>query len=86
MPKVSISKYEERCRLVRGLIAKGKAIKQKSDTDLAKLTGKNPRLMESRNKNPGSFRLEELWYICDALGMSLEERGELLGGKRGGTS
>ena len=84
MPRTTPSKYEERCRLVRGIIKKGKEIKKKSDRDLAKLTGKNPRLMESRNADPGSFRLCELWAVCDALGIPPEERLEIMGGKRGG--
>ena len=42
MPRTTPSKYEERCRLVRGIIKKGKEIKKKSDRDLAKLTGKIP--------------------------------------------
>lgn len=81
MPKLTISKYEERCRLVRGIIKKGQAIKKKTDRDISILTGKNPRIMEVRNRNPGSFTLDELWKICDALGLTKEERGELLGGK-----
>lgn len=83
MPKIAPSKREMRCRQVRGIICKWKEIKKKSDKDLAKAAGKNPRFMETRNRDPGSFRLDELWSICDALGIPPDERLEIIGGKGG---
>ena len=86
MPKLAISKYEERCRHVRGVISKAKEIKKLSDKDLAKAIGKNPRFMEQRDADPGSLRLSELWAICDKLGIPPAERLEILGVTEGRTT
>lgn len=79
MPKLAPSKREERCRQVRGVIKKGMEIKKKTNSDLAKAAGKNPRFMELRNKDPGTFRLDELWAICDTLQIPPEERLQIIG-------
>lgn len=82
MPKLAITKYEERCRHVRGVISKAQEIKKVTGRDLSIAIGKNPRYMEQRNADPGSLRLSDLWAICDKLSIPPEERLEILGVER----
>lgn len=77
MPKVLLTKTQEREDKIRKLInyAKADGILK---NEMRKAIGVSPAGFTKKQNNPGSFTLEEIWKLMDFLHTPEEKRAEIL--------
>lgn len=78
MPKTKPFRREEQQRNVRALIAKYMELRKANEEKVAAQAGMVKRSLQNKRRHPETFRLGELWDVCDALDVPDEERIEIL--------
>ena len=78
MPKTRINKTEEKRRTVRAIIAKYMALANHDDAYLALKLQCTKQTLQNKKKRPETFRLDELWTLCEVLKVSEGEKIEML--------
>lgn len=78
MPRVKLSEFEEKDRLVQGLIAKNQTFLKLSDEDVAKKVSLSKRTYQNKKNRPRTFNLHELRRVCKILGFSEDEKSQIL--------
>ena len=63
---------------IKAIIAEHKQRKGMTDAMVAKAAGINPGTFVQRKRNPGTFRLNDLWAICNVLDVPEEQRNTIL--------
>lgn len=63
---------------IKAIIAEHKQRKGMTDAMVAKAAGINPGTFVQRKRNPGTFRLNDLWAICNVLDVPQEQRNTIL--------
>lgn len=63
---------------IKAIIAEHKQRKGMTDAMVAKAAGIKPGTFVQRKRNPGTFRLNDLWAICNVLDVPEEQRNTIL--------
>lgn len=79
MPKVKISKTEERNRIARSIISKYMELNAVNDEQLSNRLPFTRRTLQNKRRRPETFTVFELRALCDALKIPEGERGMLIG-------
>lgn len=79
MPRVKISKTEERNRVARSVISKYMELNAMNDEQLSARLPFTRKTLQNKRKRPETFTVLELRALCDALKIPDEERGMLIG-------
>lgn len=73
MPKSNLceNRSAKRMDYVAGMLEAGKRQQRLSTEDIFKKTGIPVRTVNDRLQNPGQIRLEDLYKLCDAVGVKI---------------
>lgn len=74
MPKLKISKTEERNRIARSVISKYMELNAVNDEQLSKKLPFTRKTLQNKRKRPETFTVLELRALCDTLKIPEEER------------
>ena len=78
MPKLKISKTEERNRIARSVISKYMELNAVNDEQLSGKWQFRRKTLQNKRKRPETFTVFELRVLCDTLKIPEEERGLFL--------
>ncbi|MFR1352824.1 hypothetical protein [[Clostridium] symbiosum] len=68
----------QRVENVRAIISEHKARRNMTNAGIAKAIHMPLRTFEKRKMDPGLFKLEDLWLLCEALGVPEEQRKTIM--------
>lgn len=68
----------QRSENIRAIINEYKARRCLTNAGIAKAINMPLRTFENRKADPGIFRIEELWLLCEALGVPEEQRKTIM--------
>lgn len=68
----------QRAENVRAIISEHKTRRNMTNARIAKAIHMPLRTFEKRKMDPGLFKLEDLWLLCEALGVPEEQRKTIM--------
>lgn len=68
----------QRAENIRAIIHEYKSRRRLTNAGIAKAINMPLRTFENRKADPGIFRIEELWLLCEALGVPEEQRKTIM--------
>ena len=68
----------QRTENIRALISEHKTRKNMTNAGIAKAIHMPLRTFEDRKSDPATFRVGELWLMCEALGVPEEQRHTII--------
>lgn len=81
MPKLKLSDFEQKKLIARTTIRKRMELKQIQNKEIAKRLNRPENTIKYRWQHPETFRLEDLWIMVSALGLSDQEILQIVRGK-----
>lgn len=81
MPKTKLSDFEQKKLIARTTIKKRMELKQIRNKEIAKRLNRPENTINYRWRHPETFRLEDLWIMVSALGLSDQEILQIVRGK-----
>ncbi|RFZ77350.1 hypothetical protein DS742_19375 [Lacrimispora amygdalina] len=81
MPKLKLSDFEQKKLIARTTIRKRMELKQIRSKEIAKRLNRPENTIKYRWQHPETFRLEDLWIMVSALGLSDQEILQIVRGK-----
>lgn len=81
MPKLKLSDFEQKKLIARTTIRKRMELKQIRNKEIAKRLNRPENTINYRWQHPETFRLEDLWILVSALGLSDQEILQIVRGK-----
>lgn len=81
MPKLKLSDFEHKKLIARTTIRKRMELKQIRNKEIAKRLNRPENTIKYRWQHPETFRLEDLWIMVSALGLSDQEILQIVRGK-----
>jgi len=81
MPKVALSDFKQKQLIARVTIRKRMELKQIRSKDIARRLNRPESTINYRWQHPETFRLEDLWILVSALGLSDQEILQIIRGK-----
>lgn len=81
MPKLKLSDFEKKKLIARTTIRKRMELKQIRNKEIAKRLNRPENTIKYRWQHPETFRLEDLWIMVSALGLSDQEILQIVRGK-----
>jgi hypothetical protein len=79
LPKVLPTAVVKRDREINAIIIAGMARQAKTDDEISIKLHITKRCFQDRRRNPGMFRLNELWTLCKELDLNSEEKATIMG-------
>jgi len=79
MPKVLPTEVVKRDREIKSIIIAGMTRQAKTDEEIALRLHITKRCFQDRKRNPGMFRLKELWTLTKELNLNGTERATIMG-------
>jgi len=81
VPKLKLSDFEQKKLIARTTIKKRMEFKQIRNKEIAKRLNRPENTINYRWQHPETFRLEDLWIMVSALGLSDQEILQIVRGK-----
>ncbi|MBE5991923.1 MAG: hypothetical protein E7247_05950 [Paenibacillaceae bacterium] len=81
MPKLKLSDFEQKKLIARTTIRKRMELKQIRNKEIAKRLNRPENTIKYRWQHPETFRLEDIWIMVSALGLSDQEILQIVRGK-----
>ena len=81
MPKLKLSDFEQKKLVARVTIRKRMELKQVRTKEIAHRLNRPEATVKYRWQHPETFRLEDLWIMVSALGLSDKEILQIVRGK-----
>lgn len=81
MPKLKLSDFEQKKLIARTTIRNRMTLKQIQNKEIAKRLNRPENTINYRWQHPETFRLEDLWIMVSALGLSDQEIIQIVRGK-----
>ena len=81
MPKLKLSDFEQKKLIARTTIRNRMTLKQIRTKEIARRLSRPESTVKYRWQHPETFRLEDLWIMVSALGLSDQEILQIVRGK-----
>lgn len=81
MPKVKLTDFEQKKLIARVTIRKRMELKQIRTKEIARRLNRPESTIKYRWQHPETFRLEDLWSLVSALGLSDQEILQIVKGE-----
>lgn len=81
MPRLKLNDFEQKKLIAKTIIRKRMELKQIRNKEIAKRLNRPENTIKYRWQHPETFRLEDLWIMVSALGLSDQEILQIVRGK-----